>query len=66
MVSGFVHKYAIIFCNEFYDKLRKTYPNIVDLKEVRNDLINARAQVALMGIPLENIFELIDSDLTEI
>ena len=59
-MRSFVQKYAIIYANEHYDKLRSLEPGMIDLKWTKNDLINARPTVEMLGIPRENVFELVD------
>lgn len=59
-MRSFAHKYAIIYANEYYDKLRSFEPGMADLKWTKNDLINARPTVEMFGIPKENVFELVD------
>ena len=59
-MRSFAHKYAIIYANEHYDKLRSFEPGMTDLKWTKNDLINARPTVEMFGIPKENVFELVD------
>ena len=49
-VRSFVKKYAVIFVNEFYEKLRKIDPNFQDIPFVKNDLLNIRSIVSLMEI----------------
>ena len=53
-VRNFVHTYSLIYCNENYAELRKIYPGMVDLMWVQNDLMNARATVAMLQIKPEN------------
>ena len=61
VIRDFTVKYAIIYANEHYDKLRSLEPGMSDLKWTKNDLINARPTVEMFGIPRENVFELVDS-----
>ena len=61
VLRNFVHKYAVIYCNKYYDKLREIYPGMKDLKWVRRDEKNARATIDMMQIRPENKFFLIDS-----
>ena len=60
-MRNFDVKYAIIYANEYYDKLRSLEPDMGDLKWTKNDLINARPTVEMFGIPRQNVFELVDS-----
>ena len=60
VIRSFTTKYAIIYANEFYDKLRSLEPSMDDLQWTKNDLINARPTVEMFGIPSENVFELVD------
>ena len=62
----FTAKYAIIFANEFYDKLRTVEPGLQDLKWTKNDLINARPTIEMLGIPRENVYELVDSSKEQV
>ena len=66
VVRNFVHCYSIIYCNEWYDELRKIQPGLADLEWVQNDLRNARATVDMMQIKPENRFELIDATSDQI
>ena len=55
------HVYVLIYCNDTYDELRKIHPGMADLKWVKNDLSNARATVAMLDVPTENVYEFINS-----
>ena len=65
-MRSFVQKYAIIYANEHYDKLRSFEPGMTDLKWTKNDLINARPTVEMLGIPRENVYELVDCTYDEV
>ena len=54
-------KYAIIYANEHYDKLRSLDKTMGNLKWTKDDLMRSRATVSMMDIPPGNILELIDS-----
>ena len=56
----------LIYCNDTYDELRKIHPGMADLKWVKNDLANARATVAMLDVPNENVYEFINSTREEI
>ena len=62
----FTAKYALIYANEKYDKLRKTSPKMADIKQTKNDLMNALATVSMMDIPRENIMKLVDCSKKEL
>ena len=56
-------KYAIVICNQFYDK---KYVALGNLPAVVDDFKNAKHTVKLMGILPENTFEMKDVSYIEI
>ena len=66
VVRNFEHKYAIIYCNGDYQKLNTINPGMKNLRWTKNDLRNARATVAMLGIEQDHLFEFIDSNLNEL
>jgi hypothetical protein len=50
-------KFSLILCNEYYGNVP-----MPDLPFVKNDLLNTRATSEMMGVPDENIFELLNNN----
>ena len=60
-VRKYAAKYAVIYANEHYDKLRVLDKFMLNLKWTKDDLMRSRATISMMGIPESNITELVDS-----
>ena len=59
-------KYALIYANQFFEKLREIDPQMGDLKWTKNDLMNARPTVDMLGVPRKNVYELIDCSYDQV
>ena len=67
VIRDYVAKYAMIFVNEHYDKLTELLESndlkeMADIPFVKDDLVNIRPILDMMGIKKENTYELVDSN----
>ena len=60
-VRYYAAKYAIVFANEYYEKLQLLDKTMGNLKWTKNDLMRSRATISMMNIPDKNIKEHVDS-----
>ena len=65
-LRDFTAKYALLYANDTYDQFRKISKDAHDIKEAKDDLMNAYATASMMGIPENNIKKLVNCQEKEL